>query len=144
MINSTDSELIGTDIAAGSKIEVIDTAYRVVGPADSAYYIEANFVDTDTNESIIDTADMSGSTESNNIFKINTSFAKIEERLLLKKKKSEINKEENTDLFSELLLSDGSDKTVVDQIFSENGVSYQDILKLIAIAGQDILIGDGW
>ena len=144
MINNTDPELTKTDTATGLEKEVKDTSYRTVGPADSTSYIEADTMKMNLDVAILDTTNLSGEPESNSIFKVNTSFEKIADLPNLRNEDSVENEEkERIDLFSELLLYDVSDKTVVDQIFSKNGISYQSILKLVSIAGQDIVIGNG-
>jgi len=87
--------------------------------------------------------DTSVSKSNESIFHVNTSYEKIPDAQLSAEKKNMVPQHQvDSELFSELILTNEEEKNTLSKAFSDNNISYESILKLLTIAGQDILLKD--
>jgi hypothetical protein len=77
--------------------------------------------------------------EKMNLFHVNTNYEKISNLSAFKDREGKDDKAD-TDLFSDLLLPNEVDRSAIAEVFESNSLSYLDILKVLSIAGQDVLI----
>lgn len=95
---------------------------------------------TDVNK-INDHSNEENTTTNENIFRVNTEYKKLDLPKTLKPSVSnETNRNKQSDMFVELLISDDSVVEKLSTIFSNKPISYEAILKIVSITGQNILL----
>ena len=77
------------------------------------------------------------------LFQLNTSYDKIPNAQLKEENKNRVSRhQKESKLFSDLILVNPEDKELVEYAFIDNKVPYQSLLKLLSVAGHDILLKD--